>query len=207
MFLNHVILFCSLFESQAFLISYIAFVFMVLCVLDTPLSLFNMLLTIKGFEYLICSSSTSWEVFCLFAKSSFWLFCFIDDWQVVQSTYLKKEKKLCFCVFLDRSMRCGYAVEIHCCGGPLRDLAMWTMEIVRLSLMLFMKEEGKCTNSRSLRRAPAICHCVFSLLAVSLGSRVRRCRNDCACKLQRSFTRLVVVSIFIIGGVVFSLFS
>lgn len=83
-------------------------------------------------------------------------------------------------------MRCGYAVEINCCGGPLRDLAMWTIEIVRLSLMLFMKKEGKCTNSRSLRRAPAICHCVFSLLAVPLGSRVRGCRNHCACKLQRS---------------------
>ncbi len=93
---------------------------------------------------------------------------------------------MCFCVFLNRTKRCGYAVKIHCCGGPLRDLAMWTIEIVRLSLMLFMKEEGKCTKSRSLRRAPAFCHCIFSLLAVSLGSRVPGCRNDCACKLHRS---------------------
>ncbi len=89
-------------------------------------------------------------------------------------------------MFLNRTKRCGYAVKIHCCGGPLRDLAMWTIEIVRLSLMLFMKEEGKCTKSRSLRRAPAFCHCIFSLLAVSLGSRVPGCRNDCACKLHRS---------------------
>lgn len=141
---------------------------------------------------------------------------FAKSWVFPSCTFLG----VCFSVcFLTVQSVCGYAVEIHCCGGPLRDLAMWTIEIVRLSLMLFMKEEGKCTNSRSLRRAPAFCHCVFSLslsLAVSLGSRVCCCRNDCACKLQRSrvlslyrfYRRLRgVLVVFLTGSKLDGLFS
>ncbi len=110
------------------------------------------------------------------------------------SLILEKEKKLCFCVFLDRTKRCGSAVEIHCCGGPLRDLAIWTIEIVRLSLMLFMKKEGKCTNSRSLRRrAPALC---LSVSSRSVYWITRAWLSQRLCLQVARITRLVVVTIF-----------
>lgn len=127
----------------------------------------------------------------------FWVFCF-------------------FCVFLNRTKRCGYAVEIHCCGGPLRDLAMWTIEIVRLSLMLFMKEEGKCTNSRSLRRAPAFCHCVCSLSQCLLDHAcvvvativLASCNDHASCRCVDFYHRWRgVLVVFLTGSKLDGLFS